>query len=51
MRAVTPRRNDPSAPAPDAGFTLVEVMVAIAIIGIVMSALGTFFVQSMRVTG
>ncbi|WP_033341366.1 putative Ig domain-containing protein [Catenuloplanes japonicus] len=51
MRAVIRRRTGPSAPAPDAGFTLVETIVAIGIIGLVMSALGTFFVQSMRASG
>jgi prepilin-type N-terminal cleavage/methylation domain-containing protein len=34
----------------EAGFSLVEVLVAIALIGIVMSSLGAFFVTSMVVT-
>jgi prepilin-type N-terminal cleavage/methylation domain-containing protein len=31
----------------DAGFTLVEVLVSLAVIGVVMTAVTTFFVQSM----
>jgi prepilin-type N-terminal cleavage/methylation domain-containing protein len=34
----------------DAGFSLVEVIVAISVIGVVMSALGTFYVSSLLVT-
>jgi prepilin-type N-terminal cleavage/methylation domain-containing protein len=36
--------------APDAGVTLVEVLIAIMLIGIVMSALATFFVTTLSVT-
>jgi prepilin-type N-terminal cleavage/methylation domain-containing protein len=38
-------RRDPG----DGGFTLVEVLVALAIIGVVMTAVTTFFVRSMVV--
>jgi prepilin-type N-terminal cleavage/methylation domain-containing protein len=36
--------------APDAGFTLVEVLVATMVIGTVMTALTTFFITSLSVT-
>jgi prepilin-type N-terminal cleavage/methylation domain-containing protein len=36
-------RNDPA----DAGFTLVEVLASLAVIGVVMTAVTTFFVRSM----
>jgi len=40
------RGKDPA----DAGFTLVEVLVSLAIIGMVLTAVSTFFVRSMVIT-
>src|SRR4051794_3939648 len=40
-----PRR--PGGHAPDAGFTLIETLVAIAVIGVVMTALTTLYVSAM----
>jgi len=40
------RGKDPA----DAGFTLVEVLVSLAVIGMVLTAVSTFFVRSMVIT-
>lgn len=45
-----PARPGPD-PGTDAGFTLVEVLVSIAVIGIMMTALTTFFVSTVAATG
>ncbi|HYN96628.1 MAG TPA: Ig domain-containing protein [Pilimelia sp.] len=50
------RRNDRCAAGPhraagDAGFTLAEVIVSVALVATVMAALGMFFVRSVAVTG
>jgi prepilin-type N-terminal cleavage/methylation domain-containing protein len=37
-------------PAADAGFTLIEVIMAVTVIGVVMAALGTFFVSTASAT-
>lgn len=44
------RRREPDRapdPAPDAGFTLVETLVSIAVIGVVMTSLTSFFTHTM----
>lgn len=40
------RGKDPA----DAGFTLVEVLVSLAVIGVVLTAVSTFFIRSMVIT-
>jgi prepilin-type N-terminal cleavage/methylation domain-containing protein len=53
MRGVRRAARVPSLPAPgtarDAGFTLIEVLVSISLIGVVMAALTTFFVSAQGV--
>jgi prepilin-type N-terminal cleavage/methylation domain-containing protein len=39
-----------SSPIPDQGFTLLEVVMALAIIGVVMASVGTFIVGGLRAT-
>lgn len=46
--AASPRR--PSEPTADAGFSLIEMIVAITVIGVVMTALTSFFVTSLAAT-
>ena len=52
MRTFRPGMRRPSVPvpAPDAGSTLIEVMVATAVISVVMAALTSFFVSTVTVT-
>jgi prepilin-type N-terminal cleavage/methylation domain-containing protein len=50
LRLLPGLRRRASADGRDAGFTLAEVVVSMAVIGIVMSALTTFFVTTTRVT-
>lgn len=45
-----PPARPPSRPRPQDGSTLIEVLVAMALIGIVMSALTTFFVRALAIT-
>ncbi|WP_141704318.1 putative Ig domain-containing protein [Planobispora rosea] len=51
MRTPVPPRDRGVPARPDAGFTLVEMLVAIAVIGVVMSALAVFFTNSMNFAG
>jgi type II secretory pathway pseudopilin PulG len=37
---------DPRRPAPDSGSTVIEMMVSIAVIGVIMLSLSSFFVRS-----
>ena len=48
-RAIT-RSRRPLEPARDAGFSLIEVVVSIGVIGVVMASLGTFYVSSQAIT-
>lgn len=52
MRTLRPgvRLPSPHVPASDAGFTLLEVMVATALLGITMAASTSFFVSTERAT-
>lgn len=43
--------HGPAQPATDAGFTLIEVMVSIAVISALMLSLSVFFVQSVSLVG
>jgi prepilin-type N-terminal cleavage/methylation domain-containing protein len=44
------RRPRPAAPPSDGGFSLIEVLVSTALIGIIMAALATFFVNTLSAT-
>src|SRR5690349_15205435 len=50
MPAGLHRRHASEAHTSDAGFTLVEILVSIMLIGIIMAGLATFFVSSVSVT-
>nr|BFE84822.1 hypothetical protein GCM10020093_074230 [Planobispora longispora] len=51
MRTLASLRDRGVPARPDAGFTLIEMLMALAVIGIVMSALAVFFTNSMTFTG
>lgn len=40
-------RRDPARRDPDGGFTLIEVLASLAVIGVVLTAATTFFIRSM----
>jgi prepilin-type N-terminal cleavage/methylation domain-containing protein len=51
QRAAGPAARPPGRRTADAGFTMVEVLVSVAVIGIIMTALTTFFISTVSATG
>lgn len=45
------RRDTVAGPPADAGFTMLEILVSVGVIGIVMTAMASFFVTTVAVTG